>query len=89
MAPVVNKLQPAINTALAVQRQTADIKNINAQTSLTGAQERAIAIAGKAGDELSALYEYAKTAGPKLKSWLQELINNYQQNKSGVARPPK
>lgn len=35
MAPVINKTQAAINSALAIQRQQAEIKNINAATQKT------------------------------------------------------
>lgn len=38
MAPVVNEAAPAINTALAIQRQQAEIRNINATTAKTAVE---------------------------------------------------
>lgn len=70
----------AVNTALSI----AQIRNIDAQTDLTGEQTRAIGVAADASQGGQDLWEYVQKGIQKFGKSVQELVNEYFQRQSGI-----
>lgn len=82
-ATMLNAKAVGINTALQVARATAEIRNIQAQTDLTGKKAKAIGPASEFGEDTVSLYEYLKARLPTTAKKLKQLLKDYQDYFSG------
>ncbi len=80
-APMQDILSPAVSSALAARRMSAEIKQIEASTALTGAQESVITPAAEAGSFIGQQVGNVRDLGAALSSpqgrlWMEETLKD-------------
>lgn len=83
-AQIQDTVTPAVNTAMQVAMNKAQLDQVKAQTNLTNAQTNALSIVSTVGEEASGLWEYVKQVGPKTEEALQEAIDTYMAKYSDI-----
>jgi len=78
----------AVNTALQVRMQNANIQNIHANTALTNAQTGAIQPISKVGESIGGLSDYLKEGAAGVSKWIRDEVDRYQSDRSGVKAQP-
>jgi len=84
MGQAQNIAGSAVNTALAVRRQKADIDQIQASTNLTNKQAEALGGVSSVGGALESLADYAATAGPKVQKAIQDFLDDFIESQSPI-----
>ncbi len=89
MGQAQNILGTGVSTALAKQRQVADIKQIHAQTGLTEAQTDALGGISSAGKAIKSLADYLTEKGATTAKEVQRWTDEYFRAKSGITGAQK
>lgn len=89
MGQAQNILGQGVSTALARQRQVADIKQIQAQTKLTDKQAEVLTIPSTIGKELGGAYDWTKDHLSEAAASAKELYKNLSERRLDYKHPEK
>lgn len=87
MARMENPALSAVNTAITLRSQNAEIANVKANTALTNRQADAIGVVSTTSREVQTLWEYLKEVGASTAKQIQDAIDRYYRLQSGVTHP--